>query len=61
LTAELYRRNYTDEEVVKVIGGNILRVFEEVEEVAKQLQNGEMPSEDIIDYNFANDTCRVYN
>lgn len=61
LTAELYRRNYTDEEVVKVIGGNVLRVLEEVEKVASQMQELESPSEEIIDYDFVNDTCRVFN
>jgi membrane dipeptidase len=31
LTAELLRRGYTEDDVLKVLGGNILRVMEEVE------------------------------
>jgi len=31
LTAELLRRGYTEEDVTKILGGNILRVMEEVE------------------------------
>ncbi|HVF67803.1 MAG TPA: dipeptidase [Pyrinomonadaceae bacterium] len=31
LTAELLRRGYTEEDVAKILGGNILRVMEEVE------------------------------
>jgi membrane dipeptidase len=38
LTIELIRRGYTDSEIKKVLGLNILRVMREVEEVARQLQ-----------------------
>ncbi|MBC7932989.1 MAG: membrane dipeptidase [Rubrivivax sp.] len=31
LTAELLRRGYTEDDVVKILGGNVLRVMEEVE------------------------------
>jgi membrane dipeptidase len=31
LTAELLRRGYSEEEIDKILGGNILRVMEEVE------------------------------
>lgn len=31
LTAELLRRGYTDDDVTKILGGNVLRVMEEVE------------------------------
>jgi membrane dipeptidase len=33
LTAELLRRGYTEEDVTKILGGNVLRVMEEVEHV----------------------------
>jgi microsomal dipeptidase-like Zn-dependent dipeptidase len=33
LTAELLRRGYTEDDVTKILGGNILRVMEEVERV----------------------------
>lgn len=35
LTAELLRRGYTEEDVTKILGGNILRVMEEVERVGE--------------------------
>jgi membrane dipeptidase len=35
LTAELLRRGYTEEDVTKILGGNILRVMEEVERVGR--------------------------
>jgi membrane dipeptidase len=38
LTAELLRRGYTDEDVKKILGRNILRVMRAAEGVAKQLQ-----------------------
>jgi len=38
ITAELVRRGYADEDVVKVLGGNVLRAMEAVETVARQLQ-----------------------
>ena len=38
LTAELLRRGYTDSQVKKIIGGNILRVMRQVESVAAKLQ-----------------------
>ncbi|HEV7889241.1 MAG TPA: dipeptidase [Pyrinomonadaceae bacterium] len=34
LTAELLRRGYTEDDVTKILGGNILRVMEEVERVS---------------------------
>jgi len=59
LTAELFRRGYSDEDVIKIIGGNFLRVFKEVELTATNLLN-QGPLEDLIPSNFvANDTCRT--
>jgi len=34
LIAELLRRNYTEDEVKKVVGENLIRVFEKAEEVS---------------------------
>lgn len=45
LFVELLRRGYTDEELAKIAGRNILRVMREVEHVADQLQKTERPSE----------------
>jgi membrane dipeptidase len=44
LAAELLRRGYTDGDVRKILGGNILRVMREVEKVAKKLQSERGPS-----------------
>jgi membrane dipeptidase len=38
ITLELVRRGYTEEEVDKIWGGNLLRVWKEVERVAKEIQ-----------------------
>ncbi|MFC1660272.1 dipeptidase [Gemmatimonadota bacterium] len=40
LTVELVRRGYTEEEIGKIWGGNTLRVWREVEEVAARMQSG---------------------
>ena len=40
VTKELVKRGYTEEEIEKICGGNLLRVMEEVEDVAKKLQAG---------------------
>lgn len=44
LTAELIRRGYTDAEVKKVLGLNILRVMREVEKAAVRIQRSRGPS-----------------
>ncbi|MEO8450806.1 MAG: dipeptidase [Gemmatimonadota bacterium] len=44
LTAELIRRGYTDLEVKKVPGLNILRVMRDVEQAAKRIQKTRQPS-----------------
>jgi microsomal dipeptidase-like Zn-dependent dipeptidase len=38
ITVELVKRGYTEEQIRKIWGGNLLRVMEEVEKVGKQLQ-----------------------
>jgi membrane dipeptidase len=44
LTAELLRRGYTDAQVSKIIGGNMLRVMRRVEQTARMLQRTRQPS-----------------
>ena len=45
LTAELLRRGFSDEDVGKVLGGNVLRVWAAAEEVARSMQaEGVLPS-----------------
>ncbi|HVZ49333.1 MAG TPA: membrane dipeptidase, partial [Gemmatimonadaceae bacterium] len=39
VTIELVKRGYTEEQIAKLWGGNLLRVMEQAEQVAKQLQN----------------------
>jgi membrane dipeptidase len=48
LTAELLHRNYGDEDILKILGGNILRVMHQVETVAQQLQRTQGPSEALL-------------
>ncbi len=38
VTDELQRRGYSDEDLAKILGGNILRVMSEAEEVARRLK-----------------------
>ena len=38
VTLELLRRGYTEQQIDKLWGGNLLRVWGEVEKVAKELQ-----------------------
>ena len=40
VTIELVRRGYTEDQIRKIWGGNLLRVWREVEKVAAQLQKG---------------------
>jgi membrane dipeptidase len=42
---ELLRRGYSDEDVAKIIGLNVLRVMREAEDVAARLQATTGPSE----------------
>lgn len=48
LFAELLRRGYTEEELKKIAGLNILRAMREAEQVAERLQNEIEPSEVLI-------------
>lgn len=41
ITIELVRRGYTEEQIAKIWGGNLIRVFKEVQQVAEQIQSGE--------------------
>jgi membrane dipeptidase len=43
LVAELLKRGVSDKDASKVVGGNVLRVWREVEEVAKKLQKEGVP------------------
>jgi membrane dipeptidase len=48
LLAELARRGWTDEDLAKLAGGNLLRALREAEAVAKRLQAATQPSEATI-------------
>ena len=41
ITIELVRRGYTEEQIRKIWGGNLIRVFKEVQAKAKQIQSSE--------------------
>jgi membrane dipeptidase len=43
ITAELLKRGYTAADLQKVLGGNLLRVFGEVERVSRQIQHEQNP------------------
>jgi len=45
LLAELMRRGWTDQEIAKLAGGNVLRVMSSVERVAARLRNARPPSQ----------------
>lgn len=49
LFAELLRRGYTEEDLAKIAGRNVLRVFDRVEEVAGALQSERPPSDATIE------------
>jgi len=49
LTAELLRRGYSDADVKKILGLNVLRVMREVEKVAARLQKTRGPSPALIE------------
>ncbi len=49
LTAELIRREYEDEDILKILGGNVLRVMRSVEPQARRLQEDRGPSEALIE------------
>ena len=40
ITIELVRRGYTEEQIEKIWGGNLMRVFNDVQAVAEELQTG---------------------
>ncbi len=44
LTAELLKRGYSDDDIKKIIGGNVLRVMRAAEKVAASLQKTRQPS-----------------
>ena len=49
LTAELLRREYSDEDVLKVLGGNVLRVMRGAERASLRLREQRRPSEALIE------------
>ncbi|MEM7108050.1 MAG: dipeptidase [Bacteroidota bacterium] len=42
ITIELVKRGYTEEQIQKIWGGNLIRVFKEVQAVAEQIQSGDL-------------------
>jgi len=48
LTEELLRRGYTEADIHKILGGNVLRAFRQAGEVAKRLQATTAPEVDEI-------------
>jgi membrane dipeptidase len=48
LTAELLKRGYSDSDIKKILGENVLRVMHDAEKVAKRLQSERGPSTAVI-------------
>ena len=42
ITIELVKRGYSEEQIQKIWGGNIMRVLGEVQEIAQQIQSKEV-------------------
>ena len=42
VTAKLRKRGYSEEEIAKLWGGNLLRVMDEVQKIGEQMQKGEL-------------------
>ncbi|CAN9363903.1 unnamed protein product [Alternaria alternata] len=53
LIAELLRQGISDEDAVKIAGGNLLRVWGEADKVAKELQKTTLPLEDDVQNQWA--------
>ena len=43
LTQELLNRKYTKEQILKVLGGNVMRVFADAEKISRQMQGHGSP------------------
>jgi membrane dipeptidase len=39
ITIEMVRRGYTEEQIEKIWGGNLIRVFKEVQAIAKEIND----------------------
>ena len=57
LIEELIKRKWTGEEIKKISGGNIKRVFKEAEEIASKLQQEENSEETWIEYEAIEGNC----
>ncbi|GCC27723.1 hypothetical protein chiPu_0006149 [Chiloscyllium punctatum] len=55
LVAELLRRNWTDKDVKAALGGNFLRVFEQVEKIKSNSPGADEP----IPYEQVQNECRT--
>jgi membrane dipeptidase len=59
LTAELLKRGYSDADIRKILGQNILRVMREVERVSKRLQAARGPSTAILQQTAAAEPVEI--
>ncbi len=50
LTAELLRRGHSEADVTKILGGNLLRVLREAEEIGAELRRTEEPAADALPF-----------
>ncbi|XP_001628029.2 dipeptidase 1 isoform X1 [Nematostella vectensis] len=55
LMVELLKRGYSDQDLAKIAGGNLIRAMKKMEQVAKELQTSVKPYDSFI---VVNKTCR---
>lgn len=55
---KLIEAGFTDDEIVKVMGGNIMRVLTDVKRVAEELQQTTIPGQSVVT-NVPGDPCRT--
>lgn len=61
LIAELLREGISDEDAAKIAGRNLLRVWEEADRVAKELQKTTLPLEDDVQKGWSTQQMREYS
>ncbi len=57
LIASLVKKGFTDDEIVGVLGGNILRVMEKAEQVSRSMSN--IPPGQAVLTNISGNDCRT--
>jgi membrane dipeptidase len=56
--SKLIENGFSDSEIIKIMGGNIMRVLSAVKRVAQELQSSTIPGQSVIS-NLPGDACRT--